>query len=104
MDRLDFGGSLEWETVSRGPALILHYPDPMFDLRYVLIGTCQVDHRSTWNGFNQGLERQFTLGMHHRYMENMLEIVLVHLFESLEYLQNSSIREVVDSCETYLLA
>jgi hypothetical protein len=35
-------------------------------------------------------------------VEATSEIVLVHLLESLEYLRHSSVREVVDSCETYL--
>jgi hypothetical protein len=70
---------------------------------YVLVGTCQVDHRATWNGFNQGLERrEFTIGMHRRDMETTLKIVLEHLLESLEYLRNNSFCEVVDSRESYL--
>jgi hypothetical protein len=103
MDRHELGDSLEWETVPSGPVSLFHYPDPTFDLRYLLVGTFQVDHRATWNGFNQGLERrEFTVGMHRRDMETKLEIVLVHLVESLTYLRNGSVREVVDSCETYL--
>jgi hypothetical protein len=50
MDRRELGNSLGEETVPSGPVSIFHYPDPTFDLVYVLIGTCQVDHRATWNG------------------------------------------------------
>jgi hypothetical protein len=103
MDHHELEDSLERETMPSGPASIFHYPYPTFDLRYVLVGTCQVDHRDTLNGFTQGRERRkFTVGMHRHDMENTLEIVLVHLLESLEYLQNSSVCEVVDSRETYL--
>jgi hypothetical protein len=99
MDRHELGDLLE-ETVPSGPASLLHYPDPTFDLRYVIFGNFQVGHRATWNVFNQG--REFTVGMHCRDMEATLEILLVHLLENLEYFWNSSVREMVDSRETYL--
>jgi predicted metal-dependent TIM-barrel fold hydrolase len=103
MDLHELGDSFERETVQSGPASVLHYPYPTFDLRYVLVDTCHVDHMETWNGFNQGLERrEFTVGMHLREIETMLEIVLVHLLEILEYLRNNYVREVVDIHETYL--
>jgi hypothetical protein len=84
MDHHELEDLLECETVTSGPALLLHYPDPKFDIRYVLVGTCQVDHMANWNGFNEGLEiHKFTVGMHHRDMETTLEIVLVHLLKAL---------------------
>jgi hypothetical protein len=56
------------------PASLFHYPDPTLDPRYVLVGTCQIDHMATWNGFNQGLERcEFTIGMYCRDMETTLK-------------------------------
>jgi hypothetical protein len=41
--------------------------------------------------------------MHRRDMETMLEIVLIHLYEILEYLGYHAVREMVDNCETYLM-
>jgi hypothetical protein len=73
MDHHELGDCVKRETVSSGPASLFHYPDPMFDLGYVLVGTHQVDHGSTWNGFNQGLERcEFTVIMYRRDVETRL--------------------------------
>jgi hypothetical protein len=103
VDRHEIWDSLKWNAVPSGPTAFLHYLDFEFDLRYVLVVTCQVYHGSTWNRLNQGLQRRkFTVGMHHHDMETTLKIVLIDLLESLEYLRYSSVREVVDSHERYL--
>jgi hypothetical protein len=73
MDRHELGVCVRRETVPSGPASLFHYPDPMFDLGFVIIGTHQVDHRTTWHGFSQGLERcKFTVKMYHSDVETML--------------------------------
>jgi hypothetical protein len=83
--------------------MFLHYPDLELDLRYLLIGTFQVDHKSTWNRLNQGLQRrEFDVGIHHRDMETTLKMVLIYLLESLEYSRYSSVHEVIDSRERYI--
>jgi hypothetical protein len=93
VDRHELGYCLKQKTVPSGPTTLFHYPDTTFHLGYVLVGTYQVDHRATWHGFNQGLERcEFTGGMYRRDVETTLEILLVHLLESLEYLRDSSAR------------
>jgi hypothetical protein len=67
MDRHELVDCVKRKTVPIATASIFHYPDPAFDLGYVLVGTCQVDHRATWHGFNQGIERcEFTIGMYCR--------------------------------------
>jgi hypothetical protein len=102
VDRHDLGDCVKREAVSSHSASLLHYPDMTFDFGYVLVGTVQVDHGSTWHSFDQGLERcKFTVSMHHRDVEATLQVVLVHFLESLEYLRNSPVREVIDSCKTY---
>jgi hypothetical protein len=104
VDRHELGDPLKWKTVPSGPTEVLHYPDSAFDLRYVLVGSSQVDHMFAWNKLNQGLEgREFAIGVHRRDMETTLDIVLIHLLESLEYLRYSSVHEVVDSYERYLV-
>jgi hypothetical protein len=73
MDRYELGDCVKRETVPSDPASLLHYPEPTFDLGYVLIGTRQVDHRATLHGFNQGLERcEFTISMYRLVVETAL--------------------------------
>jgi hypothetical protein len=79
------------------PTSLLHYPNSPFDLGYVLFGTCQIDHGATCHRLNQGLERrEFTVGVDRIDVETTLEIILIHLFKSLEYLQYRAIREMID--------
>jgi hypothetical protein len=73
MDRHELGDCVKREAVSSCSASLLHYPNSTFDLGYVLIGTCQIDHGATWNRFDQGIERcKFTSSMHRRDVETML--------------------------------
>jgi hypothetical protein len=100
VDRHELGNSFIWEAVPSCSTSLLHYPNSPFDLGYVLIGTCQIDHGATWHRLNQRLERStFAVGVHHLDVEIMLEIILIHLFESLEYLQYRAIREMIDCRE-----
>jgi hypothetical protein len=70
---------------------------------YVLVGTYQIDHGATWNRLSQGLERrEFTVGVHRIDVKTTLEIILIHLFKSLEYLRYRVIREMIDCCEADL--
>jgi hypothetical protein len=86
VDRHEFGNSFKWEAVPNCPTLFFHYPNSQFDLGYLLVGTCQIDHGSNCHRLNQGLERrEFDVGMHRLYVETTLEILLIHLFTSLEY-------------------
>jgi hypothetical protein len=72
MDFHELGDCVKQDTVSSGPASLFHYPNRTLDLSYVLVGTLQVDHGATWNGFNQDLERcKFTVSMYRRYAETM---------------------------------
>jgi hypothetical protein len=83
---------------------ILHYLNSPFDLGYVLIGACQIDHGATWYRLNQGLERrEFAVGVHRLDVETTLEIVLIHLFKSLEYLRNRAILELIYCREAIFL-
>jgi hypothetical protein len=55
------------------------------------------------NRLNQGLERrEFAVGVHRFDVETTLEIILIHLFESLEYLRYRVIREMIDCFEADL--
>jgi hypothetical protein len=73
MDHHQLGDCVNQEAVLSGPTLLFHYPDPTFNLVYVLVGTHQVDHGDTWHGFNQGLERcEFTIIMYRRDVETKL--------------------------------
>jgi hypothetical protein len=47
VDHHELGNSFIWETVPSCPTSLIHYPSSPFDLRYVLIGTCQLDHGAT---------------------------------------------------------
>jgi hypothetical protein len=100
VDRREVGNSFVWEAVPSCPTSLLHYPNSPFYLGYVLIGTCQIEHGSTWHRLNQGLERRkFAVGVHCLDVETMFEMLLIHLFESLEYLRYHAIREMVDFWE-----
>jgi hypothetical protein len=73
MDRHKLWDCVKREAVSSCSASLLHYPDPMFDLGYVLVGTHQVDHGATCHILDQGLERcEFPVSMHRRDVETML--------------------------------
>jgi hypothetical protein len=73
VDRHELGDCVKQEAVSIRSASFLHYPNPAFDVGYVLVGTGQVDHGSTWHSFYQGLERyKFTISMHRRDVETRL--------------------------------
>jgi hypothetical protein len=96
----DLGYVLKWKSVPGGPTAFLHYPNTTIDLRHVLISTGQVDHRSTWNRLNQKLQGyEFSISVHHCDVKNILEIILIHLLESLEYLRHRTVRKVIDRCE-----
>ncbi len=43
----ELGYALERKTVLSCSAFLLDHPDSTFDLRYVLIAACQVDHLAT---------------------------------------------------------
>jgi hypothetical protein len=103
VDRHELGNCFKREAVPVFPTSFLHYPNSTLDIGYVLIGTCQIDHGATWQRLNQGLERrEFAIGVHRLDVETTLEIILIHLFESLEYLRYRAIREMIDCCEAYL--
>jgi hypothetical protein len=100
VDHHELRNSFIWEAVPSCPTLLLHYQNSLFDLRYVLIGTCQIDHGATWQRLNQGLERRkFAIGVHRLDVETMVEIILIDLFKSLEYLRYRAIREMIDCRE-----
>jgi hypothetical protein len=99
VDRHELGNSFIWEAVSSCPTSLLHYLNSPFDIRYVLIGTCQIDHGVTWYILNQGLERPHSVGVHRLDVETTVEIILTHLFKSLEYLRYRAIREMIDCHE-----
>jgi hypothetical protein len=66
---------------------------------------CQVDHRSTWKRLNQRFQgRKLAVGVHHCDVETTLEIILINLLESLEYLRHRAVREVIDGCERDIAA
>jgi hypothetical protein len=101
VDHHELGNYLKWKGVPIGLTPLLQYSDSPFDLRYVLVGTCQVDHGANWNRLNQGLQGcKFTVGMHRHDMETTLKMVLIHFFKSLEYMRYHAFHEVFDSCET----
>jgi hypothetical protein len=50
VDSQQLGQMLKLKAVLSHLALLLHYPDLVFNFRDVLIGTSQVDHWSTWHG------------------------------------------------------
>jgi hypothetical protein len=101
VDNHELGNSIKWKDVPSRPTPFLHYPDSPFYLRYVLVGTCQVHHADTWNKLNQGIQGcKFTVGMHLCDMETTLKILLIHFFESLQYMRYRAVHEVVDSRET----
>jgi hypothetical protein len=105
VDLHDLGDPLKWKAVPSGLTAFLHYPDSKLDLGHVLIGTGQVDHGSTWNRLDQRLQgREFAVGVHHCDMKTTLEIILVNLLESLEYLRHRVVREVIDGCERDIAA
>jgi hypothetical protein len=96
----ELGNSFKWEAVPSCPTSLLHYPNSPFDFGYVLIGTCQIDHGATWHRLNQGLEgRDFSVSVHRLDVETTLEIILIHLFKSLEYLRYRAIRIMIDCRE-----
>jgi hypothetical protein len=100
VDRHELGNSFIWDAVPSCPTSLLHYQNSPFDLGYVIIGTCQIDHGATWNRLNQGLERrEFSVSMQHLDVETTVEIILIHLFKSLEYLRYREIREMIDCRE-----
>jgi hypothetical protein len=103
VDRHELGNYFKWEAVPGCPISFLHYPNYPFDLGYVLVGTCQIDHGATWHILNQGLQRrESAVGVHRLDVETTLEIILIHLFKSLEYLRYRAIREMIDCCEADL--
>jgi hypothetical protein len=105
VDRHDLGDPLKWKAVPSGPTAFLHYPDSTLDLGNVLIGTGQVDHGSTWNRLDQRLQgREFAATVHHCEVKTTLEIILLNLLESLEYLRHLAVCEVIDGCERDLAA
>jgi hypothetical protein len=102
VDRHELGNYFMWEAVPSCPTSLLHYPNSYFYLGYVLIGTCQIDHGATLHRLNQGLERRkSTVGVHRLDVETTLDIILIHLFKSLEYLRYRAIREMIDCREAY---
>jgi hypothetical protein len=103
VDRHELENCFKWEAVPGCPTSFLHYPNSPLDLGYVRIGTCQIDHEATWHRLNQGLERRkLAVGVHGLDVETTLEIILIHLFESLEYLRYRAIIEMIDCCEADL--
>jgi hypothetical protein len=103
VDHHELGNCFKWEAVPGCPTSILHYPNSPFDIGYVLVGTCQIDHGATWHRLNQGLERQkIVVGVHRLDVKTTLEIILIHLFERFEYLRYRAIREMINCCEADL--
>jgi hypothetical protein len=93
------------KAVPSGPAALLHYPDTPLDLRHVLVGTGQVDHISTWNRLNQRPQgREFAVSVHDCDVKTTLEIILINILESLEYVRHRAVREVIDGCERDIAA
>jgi hypothetical protein len=100
VDRHELGNSFILEAVPSCPTSLLHYPNYQLNLGYVVIGTCQIDHGAIWHRLNQGLERrEFAIGVHRLDVETTLEIKLIHLFKSFEYLRFRAIREMIDCRE-----
>jgi hypothetical protein len=86
-------------------ASFFDHPDSTFDFRDVLVGTRQVDHRSTWYRLNHSLEGlEFPVGMHRRDVKAALEILLIYLLERFEYLRHCLVWEMIDCREAYLSA
>jgi hypothetical protein len=74
----ELGDSFIWEDVPSCPTSLLHYPNYPFDLAYMFIATCQIDHGATWHRLNQELEmREFTVVVHRRDVKTTLEIILM---------------------------
>jgi hypothetical protein len=73
MDRHELVDCVKREAVQSGSASLFHYPDPTFDLVYVLVGTHQFDYGSNWHGFDQGLKIcEFTVSIYRSDVENTL--------------------------------
>jgi hypothetical protein len=101
----DLGDRLKWKAVLSGPTAFLHYPDTTLDLGHVLVVTGHFDHRSTWNRLKKRLQgREFAVGVNHCDVKTTLEIILMNLLESLEYLRHRAVHEVIDGCERDLAA
>jgi hypothetical protein len=101
----DLGDPLKWKAVPSGPTAFLHYPDRTLYLGHVLVGTGQVNHRYTCNILNQRLQgHAFAVGMNHCDLKTTLEIILINLLESLEYLRHRAVHDVIDGCECDIAA
>jgi hypothetical protein len=71
-------GCAEWPDII--PSLL----DTTLDLGHVLVGTGQVEHRSTWNGLKQRLQgREFAVGVHRCDVRTTLEIILINPLNAL---------------------
>ncbi len=91
MNRHKLRDPLEWKVVSFRSAPILRRPDSSLDVRNVLVGTSQVDHRATRHHLNQCLQGcEFAISVDDGDAKATLEIALAHLLESLKYFAERS--------------
>jgi hypothetical protein len=103
MDCQKFGNPLERKIVTACSTTFLHSTNSPFNFWYVFVGAGQVDNRTTQHCIDQGLEWcKFPIRMQYSDAEASLEIVLIYLFEGSKNCRNGSVREMVDSRETYL--